>query len=71
MSSRANDRLDMDIARWRLMVDNDLDALEQGFEKLVAADERASARADRNSWLLVTTSIGFAITAIFFAIGRL
>lgn len=71
MGSRAQDRLNLDLDRWRLMVDNDLDALEATAKKLVEADERQAARADRNSWLLVTTAIGFAMTAIFFAIGRL
>ena len=71
MSSRAQDRLNLDLDRWRLMVDNDLDALEATAKKLVEADERQAARADRNSWLLITTAIGFATTAIFFAVGRL
>lgn len=71
MSSRAQDRLNLDLDRWRLMVDNDLDALEATAKKLVEADERQAARADRNGWLLVTTAIGFATTSIFFAIGRL
>lgn len=71
MGSRAQDRLNLDQARWRVMVDNDLDAIEAMVEKLVENDDRQAARADRNSWLLVTTAIGFAVTAIFFAIGRL
>ena len=49
MSSRAQDRLNLDLDRWRLMVDNDLDALEATAKKLVEADERQAARADRNS----------------------
>ena len=70
MSSGAQDRLNLDLDRWRLMVDNDLDALEATAKKLVEADERQAARADRNSWLLITTAIGLRRQRSLPAIGR-
>ena len=56
---------------WRLMVDNDLDALEATAKKLAEAG-RTTSSTSRPAQLAPChdQAIGFATTAIFFAIGR-
>lgn len=71
MTSRAESRIDMNAEKQLQLINADLDAMDLAVTQTAARQDRQEARLDRNTWLLVTSSVGFSAAAIAFAMGFL